>query len=56
MMLETHMKLCVTEPGFLEKHFCPQNMKNGQKNEPRTRFSQKNKPCLSQAKPTFCNF
>ena len=30
-MLETHMKLCVTEPGFLEKNFCSQNRENGQK-------------------------
>ena len=30
-MLDTHMKLCVTEPDFLEKVFCPQNWENGPK-------------------------
>ena len=31
MVLETHMKLCVTEPDFLEKIFWPQNWENGPK-------------------------
>ena len=31
MVLETHMKLCVTDPGFPEKKFCPQNWENGTK-------------------------
>ena len=31
MVLETHMKLCVTEPDFLEKGFCPKNWGNGLK-------------------------
>ena len=30
-MLETHMKLCVTEPDFPEKFFCPKNCENGTK-------------------------
>ena len=28
MVLEIHMKLCVTESDFLEKIFCPQNLEN----------------------------
>ena len=31
MMLETHMKLCMTEPDFVEKFICPQISKNGPK-------------------------
>ena len=31
MMLETHMKLCVTEPDFPEKFFAPKIVKMGQK-------------------------
>ena len=27
-MLETHMKLCVTEADFLKKHFCQKNGEN----------------------------
>ena len=30
-MLETHMKLCVTEPDFPVKNFCPENWENGPK-------------------------
>ena len=33
MILETHMKLCVTEPDFLENFFCPKNWENGPKME-----------------------
>ena len=29
MVLETHMKLCVTEPDFPGKCFCPRNGENG---------------------------
>ena len=31
MVLETHMKLCVTEPDFPGKFFCPKNWENGPK-------------------------
>ena len=31
MVLETHMKLCVTEPDFLETFFCPGYRGNGPK-------------------------
>ena len=31
MVLETRMKLCMTEPDFPEKYFCPQNYENGPK-------------------------
>ena len=31
MVLETHMKFCVTEPDFPEKNFLPQNWENGPK-------------------------
>ena len=31
MVLETHMKLCVTELDFPGKFFLPQNWKNGPK-------------------------
>ena len=31
MMLETHMKLCVTEPNFPGKFFLPQIGENGSK-------------------------
>ena len=33
MMLETHMKLCMAEPDFLENFFCPKNWENGPKME-----------------------
>ena len=29
MVPETHMKLCMAEPDFLEKIFCPKNWENG---------------------------
>ena len=32
-MLGNIMKLCVTEPDFLEKRFCPKNWENGSKIE-----------------------
>ena len=28
MVLETHIKLCVTEPDLLRKRFCPINLEN----------------------------
>ena len=28
MVLETHIKLCVTETDFLRKRFCPINLEN----------------------------
>ena len=31
MVLEIHMKLCVTEQDFPEKNFCPKNWGNGPK-------------------------
>ena len=31
MVLETRMKLCMTEPDFPEKYFCPKNYENGPK-------------------------
>ena len=31
MVLETHMKLCVTEPDFPEKCFFPKKWENGPK-------------------------
>ena len=31
MVLETHMKLCVTEPDFPGKVFCLKNWENGPK-------------------------
>ena len=31
MVLETHMKLYMTEPDFLEKVFCPKIWENGPK-------------------------
>ena len=31
MVLEAHVLLCVTEPGFLKKSFCPKNGENGPK-------------------------
>ena len=30
-MLETHIKLCVTEPDFPEKNFCPKNWEDDRK-------------------------
>ena len=38
MVLETHMKLLVTEPYFLEKIFFPQNFGKLTKNGPKTGF------------------
>ena len=35
-MPETHMKLCVTEPDFLEKNFLPQKLGKWAKNGPKT--------------------
>ena len=29
MMLETHIRVCVTKPDFPEKIFCPKNWENG---------------------------
>ena len=37
-MLETHMKLCVTESDFLEKKFLPKNLGKWTKNGPKTGF------------------
>ena len=31
MVLEIHMKLCLTEPDFPEKSFCPKNWENSPK-------------------------
>ena len=31
MLLETHMKLCITEPDFRGNFFCPKNGENGPK-------------------------
>ena len=33
MVLETHMKLCMTELDFPGKFFCPKNGENGPKTE-----------------------
>ena len=38
MVLETHMKLCVTEPDFLGKKFLPQNWEKGPKMDPKQGF------------------
>ena len=38
MMLETHMKFCVTEPDFLEKIFLPKTLGKWVKNGPKTGF------------------
>ena len=38
MVLETHMKLCVTEPNFPGKFFCPKNWENGPKMGQKTGF------------------
>ena len=35
-MLETHMKLCVTEPDFLEKKYLSQKLGKWTKNGPKT--------------------
>ena len=37
-MLETHMKLCVTEPHFPEKFLLLQNLGKWAKNGPKTGF------------------
>ena len=37
-MLETHMKLCVTEPDFLEKNFLSQKLGKWTKNGPKLFF------------------
>ena len=36
MILETHIKLCVTAPDFLEKLFLPQKLGKWAKNGPKT--------------------
>ena len=36
MMLETHMKLSLTEPDFLGKPFFPKNLRKWAKNSPKT--------------------
>ena len=38
MMLESHMKLCVTEPDFPEKNFLPPKIGKMDKNGPKTGF------------------
>ena len=38
MVLETHMKLCVTEPEFPEKCSLPQKLGKWTQNEPKTGF------------------
>ena len=38
MVLETHMKLCVTELDFSEKDFCPQNWENRPKMDQKKGF------------------
>ena len=38
MVLENHMKLCVTDPDFPEKKFCPQNWENETKMEQKQSF------------------
>ena len=38
MVLETYMKLCVTEPDILEKSFLPQKLGKWTKNGPKTGF------------------
>ena len=38
MVLETHMKLCVTEPDFLGKYFLPQKFRKWTKNGPKIIF------------------
>ena len=38
MVLETQMKLCVTEPDFLEKNFLPPKLGKWTKNGPKTEF------------------
>ena len=38
MVLEIHVKLCVTELGFLGKNFLLQNLGNWTKNSPKTGF------------------
>ena len=36
MVLETHMKLCVTELAFAEKKFFPQKLGKWKQNRPKT--------------------
>ena len=38
MVLETHMKLCVTEPDFPGKFFLPQKLGKWTQNGPKTEF------------------
>ena len=38
MVLETHVKLSVTEPDFLEKIFVPKHLGKWTKNGPKTGF------------------
>ena len=38
MVLETHIKLCVTGPDFLEKKILPQKLGKWTKNGPKTGF------------------
>ena len=38
MVLETHIKLCVTKLGFLEKNLLPQNLEKWTKNGLKTGF------------------
>ena len=38
MVLETHMKLCMTEPDFRGKIFLPKKLGKGTQNEPKTGF------------------
>ena len=46
MVLETHMKLCATEPDFQEKRFCPKNWENGPKMGQNQSFKFIEKFCL----------
>ena len=38
MVLETHLKLCVTDPDFLEKLFLPKKLGKWTRNGPKARF------------------
>ena len=38
MVLETHVKLCMTEPDLLEKSFLPPKLGKWTKNGPKTEF------------------
>ena len=38
MVVETHMKLCVTEPDFTGNFFCPKNWENGPKMDQKQSF------------------